>query len=154
VNLERCLQALRIIKHLSTKGCSHFQRCMQRQSTAVRYAPWDFQQEQQADTAMIYLLMAAQAAAAARFEVVSRDIQSQKWNLHTIQKSTWQPSHLPPTLAVEPTAKRSSIYSGLQHTTVAPSSAALYCPLLISHTPAPMSPPSPCLSQGTYSLAW
>jgi hypothetical protein len=34
--LPSLLQALRIIKHLSTKGCSHFQRCMQRHSTCVR----------------------------------------------------------------------------------------------------------------------
>lgn len=35
--LAYLLQALRIIKHLSTKGCSHFQRCMQRHSTCVRW---------------------------------------------------------------------------------------------------------------------
>ena len=29
-------KALRIIKHLCTKGCSTFQRCMQRHSGAVR----------------------------------------------------------------------------------------------------------------------
>lgn len=34
------MQALRIIKHLSTKGCSQFQRCMQRHSTCVRYEGW------------------------------------------------------------------------------------------------------------------
>lgn len=29
-------KALRVVKHLCTKGCSTFQRCMQRHSGAVR----------------------------------------------------------------------------------------------------------------------
>jgi hypothetical protein len=36
------LQALRVIKHLCSKGCTQFQRCMQRHSSCVRCAlqPW------------------------------------------------------------------------------------------------------------------
>jgi hypothetical protein len=78
------LQALRIIKHLSTKGCSHFQRCMQRQSTTVRYAPWGCQQEQQADLGVNYVLVAAHAPAASA-AVAGRDTQHAA---HTILHTT------------------------------------------------------------------